>query len=128
MACEYFGDIYTANRFCGFCDSLYFKDEKLRTVERKTTEKLEVIKKATKKDKVQLYGKVCEVCKCEFTQKRKNLRYCGNTCRAKAKIIASNARWVNSEPSTYKPGGQRVANSFFAKKYGVSNRFNVCRG
>lgn len=87
---------------------------------------------ATKKPKVEL-EKICPVCKSQFVTDLKRRKYCGEHC---AKLVSrritneeANAKWLSKKPEEQKrQDSDRVAYSFFRKKYGVKASYRHCRG
>ena len=117
MPCENCGD-RSINRFCKFCDKLYFK-EKPKIIERKSKEK-------SKKIIETISERICDGCKKNFKQTRKFRKYCCIECRPKELTPAE--KWLNAKPRVNVMHCDRVGYGFFRKKYSVSNRFNACRG
>ena len=119
MGCECCGDKNTKGKFCAFCDKLYFKNEKLRTREKK-----EEVKE--KKVVTPLQIKVCEECAKEYFPRSFAQKFCSDACREKP--VNEFERWVNKKPRAKNLDSDQVAYGFFRKKYGTSNRLKVCRG
>lgn len=113
MTCENCGDI-SEQRFCDFCDKLYFKDQNLKLVERK------------KKEVEPLQDKTCAECKKIYKPIRKNQKFCCTECRPVELTPAE--KWLKAKPKVNGLTSNQVAYGFFRKKYGVSNRFRACRG
>ena len=116
MACECCGDRWTSSRFCKFCDKLYLKEEKLR-----------VVKREKKKKIVQpLTEKVCDKCTKKYMPKVFSQKFCSAECRPKPLTEAE--KWLNAKPRTPVLNSDQVAYGFFRKKYGISKKYNACRG
>lgn len=122
MACKCCGDKRATGNFCSFCDKLYFKEEKIRTRQKQEEELVEVKKETTPLD-----NKVCETCQKDYKPRSFRQKFCSDECRPKP--MTESEKWLNAKPREYKNlDSDQVGYSFFRKKYGVSNRFKVCRG
>lgn len=119
MACYSCGDMFCKERFCSFCDKLYFKEERLRERETKKEEPpKKIVKKIVEKD--------CVSCKKTYMPVAIAQKYCYADCRPKELTEAE--KWINKKPRVQKYDSNQVAYGFFRKKYGVLNRFKSCRG
>lgn len=118
MLCKCCGD-ETSSKFCDFCNKLYFKDEKLRTVKRKKPEKVEKLVQPKAE-------KACATCNESFKPTRTYPKYCCSECRPKP--LTSAEKWLKAKPRVNRMDSNQFAYGFFRKKYGVSNKFSACRG
>lgn len=118
VKCEYCGDV-SRNRFCDFCDKLYFKDEKMR-------ERVTPNKKKPERVIKPLEKRACKGCGEMFMQKTPTHTYCSYECHPKP--VNEFDRWVNKKPREQKMDSDQVGYSFFRKKYGPGLMYKTVRG
>jgi hypothetical protein len=111
---------------CTACRIIFTKE-----LERKKRE-LERKKKEVKK-KYSTPSKKCLICSKSFKPSSIDEKYCNDPCNYRTPNIAEiNKKWierkVEKNPKRRKIDSNMVAYSFFRKKYGVKDKFTVCRG
>lgn len=72
---------------------------------------------------------VCIHCGEKFEKYSSTQKQCRTeTCLRQQKKKTEEEKWLNKKEDTTRRDSDRVAYSFFRKKYGVSKIFKVCRG
>ena len=117
--CECCGDRVYNGKFCSFCDKLYFKNEKLRTREKKDEEVI-------KKEVTPLQIRACEECKKDYMPRSFAQKFCCDACRPKP--MNEFDRWMNKKPRAKNLDSDQVVYGFFRKKHGITKKLTVCRG
>lgn len=117
MRCEQCGD-ECLDKFCDFCDRLYFKNSKTNFVHTR------MIKPKVKVVKAKGEG-VCDKCGDVFKKRHVMSKTCG-VCNKKKKERTPAEKWLDKKPYVNNANSNAVAYKFFRKQYSVPN--NVYRG
>jgi hypothetical protein len=121
MVCELCGYI-TRNRFCNFCDKLYFKEEKNTHFNRTFPIKHKKIAKP-------LSEKNCEKCGCVFKQRNSRQKFCSDECRNPTQA----EKWLNKKRKSDIP--KSISHDFLSRSHccknecsGWTKKFKSVRG
>jgi len=70
----------------------------------------------------------CRHCKRGFKKFSYNQQYCNAICRKEYTVKKQNEEWAKRVIDRSPRNSKKVFGDFFRKKYGISNKYKVCRG